>query len=103
MNEVRVRYRAHITHKPSGVKAVFEDVMEDATWGECLHGMKWMWTEGNYGCDCNRSLFFERSLVEGQESPLPEDYEPTCAEEIFAVSHLETDDGIIILIDSERS
>lgn len=21
----------------------------------------WQWTEGNYGCDCNRALFFARA------------------------------------------
>ena len=26
----------------------------------------WQWTDGNYGCDCNRSLFFMRA---GGESP----------------------------------
>jgi hypothetical protein len=102
MSEVTVLYRAHITHKPSGKTAVYEDSFTHDTWGDCLHAMKWAWTEGNYGCDCNRSLFFERSLKDGEESPLPEHYEATCSEGLFAVSHLDTEDGIIILIDSER-
>ncbi len=64
--EVTVLYRAYITHVPTGKKAVYEDKFTNDTWGECIQAMRWAWTEGNYGCDCNRSLFFERSLPEGK-------------------------------------
>jgi hypothetical protein len=34
-------------------------------------GIYYQWTDGNYGCDCNRALFIEReygeSPIEGQE------------------------------------
>ena len=34
---------------------------EDYPWGDDGtgndHGVVWIWTEGNYECDCNRSLF----------------------------------------------
>ena len=33
----------------------------DPTDPEDVAGMEWYWTEGNYGCDCNRWLFFERA------------------------------------------
>ncbi len=103
MTEVTVRYRAHIEHLPTGSKAVYEGVSAPMdNWGDCIHSIKWMWTEGNYGCDCNRHLFFERSLPEGEQSPIPDDEEETCGETKFRVTHVETECGIIILIDSER-
>ena len=29
---------------------------------------EWSWTEGNYSCDCNRYLFFERAIGGDPES-----------------------------------
>ncbi len=28
---------------------------------EAAHSMEYMWTEGNYSCDCNRALFVSRA------------------------------------------
>lgn len=30
------------------------------------YSVEWQWTEGNYGCDCNRSLFLSR-MIPGYE------------------------------------
>ena len=43
-------------------------------------GMEYMGMEGNYSCDCNRHLFFER---EGGREP-PDD-EPGCGEGMYKV------------------
>jgi hypothetical protein len=32
------------------------------------HLLRFMWTEGNYSCDCNRSLFFARALGEPERA-----------------------------------
>ena len=48
-----MRYK--ITHVPTGESVIYEDDME---WGRLCD---YMWTEGNYSCDCNRHLFFERA------------------------------------------
>lgn len=36
---------------------VFED---QESYGEPLDGARFMWEEGNYSCDCNKSLFIQR-------------------------------------------
>ncbi len=28
---------------------------------------EFQWTDGNYGCDCNRGIFFDRALDQEQE------------------------------------
>lgn len=30
--------------------------------GEWDEGADYLWTEGNYACDCNRGLFFDRAI-----------------------------------------
>jgi hypothetical protein len=36
---------------------------------DLLRTIRWMFTEGNYGCDCNRKLFLDRAhQQEGDES-----------------------------------
>lgn len=39
----------------------------------------YIWEDGNYGCDCNRSLFFARAANE------PEPEEPECGDGAFSV------------------
>ena len=33
-------------------------IREDADWS---YGQQFLWEEGNYSCDCNREIFFERA------------------------------------------
>ncbi|MBX6316133.1 MAG: hypothetical protein IRY99_24965, partial [Isosphaeraceae bacterium] len=33
----------------------------DLAWREGRDGSRWWWTGGNFGCDCNRRLVFERA------------------------------------------
>lgn len=56
---------------------------------------EFMWTDGNYGCDCNRHLFFNRA--KGIE---PEDARP-CGEERYSVLYAELPNGIRIPIDED--
>lgn len=53
---------------PDGVVRKFEDDYEweddrdpDADLPTATSKAIWQWTEGNYGCDCNRALFFVRA------------------------------------------
>lgn len=45
-----------------------EAVVEDTAGYESVDSAAFMWTEGNYSCDCNRHLFFERAF--GNDPPL---------------------------------
>jgi len=44
----------------SGLVVTYEDTWDD--WGTASPKEQWdfMWTEGNYSCDCNRKIFFYR-------------------------------------------
>lgn len=49
-------------------------------------GWEWQWSEGNYGCDCNRHLFFERA---GGSDPYADPaYEGECGESRYAVTKI---------------
>lgn len=45
-------------------------------------GQHFLWTEGNFGCDCNRGLFFARAVGAPDESPL---WNVPCGETRFVV------------------
>jgi len=57
---------------------------------------KFMWTEGNYGCDCNRHLFFDRAA--GRE---PEADELICGETRYTAVCAELTDGTQIQLDGD--
>lgn len=40
----------------------------------------YMWEEGSYSCDCNRSLFFAKVKEE------PGDYEDSCSDDKYSVN-----------------
>lgn len=48
------------------------------------------WTDGNYGCDCNRSVFFAQAL--DADLALADAEVAECGEGVYLV-RLETDDG----------
>lgn len=51
------------------------------------------WSEGNYGCDCNRFLAFERS---GGENPDMDDERIQCGHGAYQVVRFEFPDGTSI-------
>lgn len=61
----------------------------DLAWDDDLY----QWTEGNYGCDCNRRLFWYRA--NGDEAE-----EIICGETAFSALYAELPDGTRIEIDS---
>jgi len=52
----------------------------------------YQWTDGNYGCDCNRRLFWYRAAGDEAE-------EVICGETAFSVLYAELPDGTRIEID----
>jgi len=54
-----VKVKAHIRNNATNVVRVYdtEEILKDDE--ECPND--WSWTNGNYGCDCNRELFFLRA------------------------------------------
>lgn len=51
--------------------------------------VEFMWTDGNYGCDCNRALFFARAA--GDDEP-----DIDCGEEAYSVLRVEDETGRIL-------
>lgn len=58
----------------------------DGEWGEAS---EYLWTEGNYGCDCNRHLFFERS-----KGLKPSIDDAKCGESQYSIRYAIDGDGI---------
>lgn len=58
----RVRDQAEVTHVDTAGYPAHDE--------EDVGGPIFMWSEGNYSCDCNRHLFFERAY--GNEPDLDE-------------------------------
>lgn len=56
-------------------------------------GLKYLWMEGNYRCDCNRSLLFSRFANE------PEDFDIDCSEGLYSAEFANADTGEIICSD----
>ena len=56
-------------------------------------GQDCMWSDGNYGCDCNRHLFFVRSGGEVNCDDAP------CGTTAYSISRVELPDGSNAYID----
>lgn len=57
----------------------------------CHDGFIYHWTEGNFGCDCNRSNFFHRNDEH--------DYSDECGNDGYTVIDATLPDGTVIVID----
>lgn len=61
---------------------------------EWSEGQLFWWTEGNFGCDCNRALAFERA------AGLDPDIDDTeCGHSAFTVLSAELPDGTVVRVD----
>lgn len=78
------KIEAHIKCKATGEVRIhlFEDGFDSDGLLDSLH----LWTDGNYGCDCNRELFFLRA---GNEEDTATDIR--CGEERYAVNLIDPD------------
>lgn len=54
------------------------------------------WTEGNYGCDCNREFFWR--LANGEDPNLRD---MDCSDGRFSALYAELDDGSRVMLDEE--
>lgn len=87
-----MRYVAHIRNNETGETRVYRTELE---WD---HGTVFWWTYGNFGCDCNRHLSFERAA--GIEPDL--NAEHSCGHTKYTVTKVVLDDGTEIPIDDAK-
>lgn len=85
-------YLVAIRHNPTGEVRMYRN---DMSWEGDEDRDHWMWTEGNYGCDCNRHLFFIRAAGNDEW----EDRE--CGNTEYSCLYAELPDGRRIVIDSQ--
>ena len=70
---------------------------------EYVHPQQWydqcayMWEDGNYSCDCNRALFFERAIGADES----EAWESRCGSGKFTILKVVLEDGEILNIDED--
>ena len=83
-----MKYKVAIRENETGEIRMYED---GGYWCGSSH---FLWTDGNYACDCNREIFFLRA---GGEDP-PTDL-VTCGETRFAALYAEMEDGSRITLD----
>jgi len=69
-----------------------KDFVQDLPWE--THSHFW-WTDGNYGCDCNRYLVWNDYPDEDDDTP--------CGHTMFTVLHATLQTGEVVKIDSEAS
>lgn len=63
---------------------------DEYPWSET---MEYLWSEGNFGCDCNRALFFARAV--GEDDPDCE-----CGDTEFSIEVFD-DDGKLLYKDND--
>lgn len=79
-----MKYRVLIVNRITGRQVM---VPGTGDWGE---GSLWAWTEGNFGCDCNRAI-------------LCEDDDITCGDMArYEIPYALLEDGTKIEVDSQR-
>ena len=77
-----------IRRADDGVVRVYH---ENEAWEE---GSDYLWSEGNFACDCNRSLFFARAVGdEGDEGR-------ECGDAAFVI-RIKDDDGKVVYQDED--
>lgn len=79
-------HAVHIRRNSDGLVRVYHD---DTPWEE---GSDFLWLDGNYSCDCNRYLFFQRSADE------PEIDNPACGDTAYSIVKFVLADGSEIAV-----
>ncbi len=85
------RYKVAIRDNATGETRIRD--MGDLPWLD--HTLYW-WTEGNFGCDCNRHMEFIRAKDDSES-----DMDHECGDSAYSVLHAEFDDGSQLTIDGE--
>jgi len=86
-------FTVHI--KNNKTEEVRKFVVENEDWYD---GFEYMWTDGNYSCDCNRALYFARAEPSKSNDLL--DIE--CGETVYSVPFVELEDGTRVNIDDHE-
>jgi hypothetical protein len=89
-----MKYTAQIKEVATGKIVEYHDEMEgwdddypDSPW----HSIEFIWSEGNYSCDCNRALFFARGAQGTDEPDVP------CGETMYRCRITLEETGEVIL------
>jgi hypothetical protein len=82
------QYFVALRHNPTGNIRVYR---EDSIWNDTA---QFLWTEGNFACDCNRHMMFKRAA--GEEIT-KDDWEYPCNGNDYTAIHADTDDGRVEL------
>lgn len=87
-----------ITDTKTGITRRYED--NDASPDPDV--LEFVWREGNFGCDCNRALFFARAGGESDDCAWDLSYEAGCSgrENRFRVERLTLEDGRTVEVDA---
>lgn len=89
------KYTAHITKLSTGETRLkeFKIYSEDAE-----DELRYMWGDGNYGCSCNRGIFWEGFDV------IPDDYTRESCSDGYEHYHVKCigEDGSVLYEDLER-
>jgi hypothetical protein len=86
----------HLRDTRDGTTAVFRTTdQEDPKSEEGRRGIEFMWSEGNYACDCNRGLFLSFALGRDKD-----EFEVPCGHGTIAVDKIvDPRDGEVIYAD----
>lgn len=85
-----VHFDAYITHVPTKEQVVYHDTYDIDTedieeWQDSWQSTySFIWEEGNFACDCNRALFFERAKT-GDQAAWPE---TPCGNDLYKLDKL---------------
>lgn len=71
-------------------------VYSPSDWGWHDDGGDYQWTDGNFGCDCNRYLFFQRAADEDEAEEYP------CGQTLYRVRIVERGTARVLFCDDER-
>ncbi len=93
-------YQVAIRHNPSGEIRIASQTDTESYKYEWDDGQMFWWTDGNFGCDCNRELEFIRAS--GRAVTEEEFDNSECGTTVYTVLHAILPDGTIIPIEEGK-
>lgn len=87
MTDAPIEYRFEVRRNSDGKIVAGDDEWTHGPAEEMRHAIEFYWSDGNFGCDCNRSIRFEGKYTEGRHP---------CGDTAYAV-RLTLKDGTILL------
>ena len=77
-----------VTLKKTSTGEIRKHIAPDENWFDA----EFMWTDGNYSCDCNRALYFARAAGEDDT----EAWEQKCGDSAYKMISVVDGDGEVI-------